>query len=156
MDRFKQAQIQAHVRVDAGGRAFFKDQELEVQIIGGARKVLLPDFKYLLTFDELKRLGAKVDVITLASLARAGAAGRWREEIQQRTERGLPSNVYVANARTIERALARGDVPPAATYLGRMGRECTEVFETVDEVVNAMANNDWRKTFSRGSRKARK
>lgn len=156
MDRYKQALLQAHVHIDAGGRAFFKGQQIDVQVIGGVKKVLVPGLQYLLTFDELKRLGAKVDVITLFSLAKAGAEGRWREEIQQRADRGLPSNVYVANARTIQRALDRGQHPPDPTYLGRQGRECTEAFATVDEVVDAMNNGQWRKTFSRGSRKARK
>lgn len=156
MDRYKQALIQSHVHIDAGGRAFFKGEPIEVQLIGGVKKVLVPGLQHLLTFDELKRLGAKVEVITLFSLARAGAEGRWKEEIQQRMDRGMPSNVYVANARTIERALARGDHPPAATYIGRKGRECTEVYDTVDEVVDAMNEGNWRKTFSRGSRKPRK
>lgn len=156
MDRYKQAQLQAHVHVDAGGRAFYKGEPVEVQVIGGVKKVLIPGFQYLLTFDELKRLGAKVDVVTLFSLAKAGAEGRWREEIQERMDRGMPSNVYVANARTIQRAIARGEHPPDATFLGRKGRDCTEVFATVDEVVNAMKNDEWRKTFSRGSRKTKK
>jgi hypothetical protein len=155
MDSYRQALIQTHVKIDAGGRAFFKGEPLEVHVSGGVKKVLIPGTKELLTFDDLKRLGAVVQVQTLFSLAIAGAEGRWRENIADRRERGIPSNVYVANARTIERALAAGKHPPDVTWLGRVGKKCTEVRATVDEVVDDMANNRWRTEFRRGSRARR-
>lgn len=155
MDVYLKALIQTHVHVDAGGRAFFKGEPLEVHVIGNVKKVHVPGVGHLLTFDELNKLGARVDVITLFSLARAGAEGRWRDEIQERRERGVPSNVYVANARTIERALAAGKHPPDPTWIGRVGRECTEVRATVDEVVDDLKFRRFRKEFRRGSRKGR-
>ena len=78
-----------------------KGQQLEVHVSGGVKKVLVPGMGHLLSFDDLKRLGAEVQVMTLFSLAIAGAEGRWRQEIADRKDRGIPSNVYVANARTI-------------------------------------------------------
>jgi hypothetical protein len=155
MDHYTKALITTHVRVDAGGRAYFKDQPLEVHVSGGIKKVLVPGLQHLLSFDDLKQLGATVQVQTLFSLAIAGAEGRWRENISERRDRGIPSNVYVANARTIERALAAGKAAPAVTWIGRRGKQCTEVRATIDEVVDDLANNRWRKEFSRGS-KARK
>lgn len=156
MDPYLKAFIQLHVHVDAGNRAFVKGQEVEVLTIGGKRKIQLPGSKVLWTFDDLKRAGAKVDVPTLFNLAKAGAEGRWRDNIEERKSSGLPSNVYVANARTINRAIERGQSPPSATYIGRVGREMTEVRDTVDEVVEDLKNRNWRTAFSRGSRKARK
>ena len=155
MDAYLKALIQTHVHIDSGGRCFFKGQEVETHVIGGIRKVLLPGSKVMWTFDDLKRVGAKVDVITLFSLAKAGGEGRWRDEIQDRRERGIPSNVYVANARTINKALAENRVPPQATWIGRIGRRMTEVRDTIDEVLDDMAKDKWRTDFSRG-RNARK
>lgn len=156
MDPYLRAFVQLHVHIDAGNRAFVKGEEVPVHTIGGKRKIALPGSKVLYTFDDLKRAGAKVDVVTLFSLAKAGAEGRWRSEIEERKESGLPSNVYVANARTINRAIERGLSPPTATYIGRAGREMTEVRDTVDEVVADLRDRNFRKTFRRGSRKARK
>jgi len=156
MDSYLRAFVQLHVHIDAGNRAFVKGEEVPVHVIGGKRKIQLPGSKILYTFDDLKRAGAVVDVVTLFSLAKAGAEGRWRDEIQERKESGLPSNVYVANARTINRAIERGASPPPATYIGRAGREMTEVRDTVDEVVADLRDRNFRKTFRRGSRKERK
>lgn len=156
MDAYLRAFIQLHVHVDAGNRAFVKGQEVEVHTIGGVRKIELPGSKILWTFDDLKRAGAKVDVVTLFSLAKAGAEGRWRDNIEERKSGGLPSNVYVANARTINRAIERGLSPPSPTYIGRVGREMTEVRATVDEVIEDLTNRRWRTSFSRGRRKDRK
>lgn len=155
MDAYTKALVTTHVRVDAGGRAFFKGEPLEVHVTGGVKKVLVPGLKHLLSFDDLKRIGATVQVQTLFSLAIAGAEGRWKDEIADRRERGIPSNVYVANARTIERALAAGKAPPAVKWIGRRGRECTDVYDTIDEVVDALDRNMWRKEFRRGSRAKR-
>lgn len=155
MDSYLRAFVQLHVHIDAGNRAFVKGEEVQVHVIGGKRKIELPGSKVLHTFDDLKRAGAKVEAMTLFSLAKAGAEGRWRDEIQERKGAGLPSNVYVANARTIERAIERGQSPPPATYLGRIGREMTEVRDTVDEVVNDLRDRNFRKTFRRGLRKER-
>lgn len=156
MDAYLRAFIQLHVRVDAGNRAFVKGEEVKVHVIGGVRKIELPGSKVLWTFDDLKRAGAKVDVVTLFSLAKAGAEGRWRENIEERKGAGLPSNVYIANARTINRAIERGQSPPPATYIGRIGREMTDVHDNVDAVVDDLANRRWRTDFRRGSRKVRK
>lgn len=155
MDTYLKALIQTHVHIDPGGRAFFKGEPLEVHLNGSVKKVLIPGMKHLLTFDELKRLGARVEVQTLFSLAIAGGEGRWKDEIQERRRQGIPSNVYVANARTIQRALAENKTPPPVKWLGRQGRECTEVRDTIDEVLDDMRNNRWRNSFRRGSRKAR-
>lgn len=153
MDAYLKAFIQLNVHIDAGNRAFVKGVEVPVHTIGGKRKIELPGSKVLWTFDELKRVGARVDVVTFFSLARAGAEGRWRENIEERKNSGLPSNVYVANARTINRAIERGQSPPSPTYIGRMGREMTEVRDNVDAVVDDLLNRRWRKSFRRGSRK---
>ena len=155
MDRYTQAFIKMHVHVDAGGRVWCKGEQLEVIDSGSTRKVLLPMSKILYTFDDLKRAGARVDVMTLQTLQHAGASGRWKDEIADHRERGVPSNVYVANARTINRAIASGETPPPVKWVGRVGRRITEVFDTVDEVVEAMSTNQWRTEFGRG-RNARK
>lgn len=156
MDKFIGAYIRVNVNIDAGQRVWCKGAQLEVHVIGGEKKVVLPISKQTFTFDDLKRAGAKCDVVTLKTLAVAGAEGRWKENIAERTERGLPSNVYIANARSIEYALEKGKTPPQPTYVGRRRRDITEVYATVDEVVNAMAAGDWRKEFARGGRAKRK
>lgn len=156
MDAFLKAKIQQHLYIDAGGRAFYKGEPVTVRSAGGHKKVFLPDVPYPLTFDELKQAGARVDVITMFSLAKAGGEGRWKENIEYRKERGIPSNVYVGNAHSIARALEKGEHPPDVTWIGRRGRQCTEVRDTVDQVLDDMFNDRWRTTFSRGSRKAKK
>lgn len=155
MDPFVKAYIKVHVHVDAGGRVFCKGQEIPVHNVQNVKKVVLPISKILYTFDDLRKAGAKVDVSTLFSLARAGAEGRWRDEIAARKESGLPSNVYIANARSIEYALSKDKTPPPVKYVGRKRDKITEVFDTVDEVVDALDKEAWRTTFSRG-RHARK
>lgn len=156
MDKFVQAYIKTNVKVDAGQRVWCKGEQLEVHLIGGDKKVVLPISKQTFTFDDLKRAGATVEVVTMKTLAQAGAEGRWREEIQERTERGLPSNVYIANARSIQYAIEKGKTPPSAKYVGRRRRDITEVYDTVDEVVAAMGRGDWRKEFARGGRAKRR
>lgn len=156
MDPYLKAFVQLHVHIDAGNRVFIKGEEVPVHTIGGKRKIELPGSKVLWTFDELKRIGARVDVVTLFSLAKAGGEGRWRENIEERKNSGLPSNVYVANARTINRAIERGQSPPPATYIGRVGREMTAVHDNVDAVVDDLLYRRWRTSFRRGSRKDRK
>lgn len=152
MDPYVAAYIKTHVHIDAGGRAFIKGEQVDVIISGGVKKILLPISKILYSFDDLKRAGAKVDVVTLFSLAKAGAEGRWRENIEERTKRDIPSNVYVANARTIQKAIADGRTPPDVTWVGRQRNQITEVYATIDEVVTAMAENRWRTEFARGGR----
>lgn len=156
VDRYIQAFIKAHVHVDAGQRVWCKGQPLEVHFVGNEQKVVLPISKQTFTFDDLKRLGARVDVVTLKTLAQSGAEGRWRSEIQERRKIGLPSNVYLANARTIQTAIDRGTVPPAAKYVGRKRDKITEVYDTVDEVVAAVNEDRWRTEFSRGRHAKRK
>lgn len=152
MDPYVAAFIKTHVKIDAGGRAFVKGEQVEVIISGNVRKIQLPISKILYTFDDLKRAGAHVDVVTLFSLAKAGAEGRWRENIQERTKRDIPSNVYVANARTVQAAIAKGQTPPPVKWVGRQRDQITEVYDTIDEVVTAMSEGRWRTTFARGGR----
>lgn len=156
MDKYIGAYIKTNVSIDAGQRVWCKGAQLEVHVIGGEKKVVLPISKQTFTFEDLKRAGAKCDVVTLKTLAVAGAEGRWRENIEERRERGMPSNVYVANARSIEYAIEKGKTPPTATYVGRKRRDITEVYATIDEVVDAMAAGEWRKEFARGGRAKRK
>lgn len=156
MDKYVEAFIKVNVHIDAGARAWCKGVQLPVHESGGERKVLLPISKILYTFDDLKRAGARVDVSTLKTLAMAGAQGRWKDEIQQRRESNIPQNVYVANARTIELAIEKGNVPPPVKWVGRKRDKITEVRDTVDEVVDDIANDRWRTTFSRGRHAKRK
>ena len=149
-DSYVKAFIKVHVHVDAGQRVWCKNEELTVHVIGGIKKVLLPVSKHMFTFDELKKCEARVDVVTLHSLARQGAEGRWATQIAERRENGLPSNVYIANARSIQYAIEKGKSPPDILYVGRMRDKITENYQTVDEVVNAMNENRWRTEFSRG------
>jgi hypothetical protein len=150
MDSYVRAYVKTHVHIDAGGRAWCDGRQLEVIKSGGQKKIQLPIAKYLLTFDEIKRCGGRVDVPTVTSLAQAGAEGRWKEVIAQREQRGIPANVYVANARTVQRAIDRGETPPDVTWVGRSGHKCTEVYDTVDEVVAAMGEGRWRTEYRRG------
>lgn len=156
MDPYLRSFIKLHVHIDAGGRAFCKGEQLDVINSGGIKKVVLPGSKILWSFDDLKRCGAKCDVQTLATLAIAGAEGRWKNEIEERKARGIPSNVYIANARTINKALAEGKIPPEPRWIGRRWDKMTEVYDTVDEVVTAMTNNQWRTEFARGGKARRK
>lgn len=151
MDSYVRAFVRVNVHIDAGQRVWCKGEELTVVVPAkGPKKVLLPISKILYTFDQLKRAGAKCDVVTLSSLAKAGAEGRWREEIAERKREGVPSNVYVANARSVNLALAQGKDPPPVKWVGRMRDKITDVYDTIDEVVLAMSEDRWRTTFSRG------
>lgn len=156
MDSYVRAYVKVHVHIDAGSRVFCDGKELDVIQSGSTKKVQLPISKILYSFDDLKKMGAKCDVVTLFSLAKAGAEGRWKQNIQDRRDANIPSNVYVANARTINRAIERGEVPPPVRWLGRQGDRCTEVYDTVDEVVAAMNENRWRTEFARGRYAKRK
>lgn len=156
MDPYIRAFIKLYVHIDAGGRAFCKGEQLEVHNSGGIKKIVLPISKILWSFDDLKKCGAKVEVQTLQSLAVAGAEGRWKDEIEERKARGIPSNVYVANARTINKALAEGKDPPVPRWIGRRWDKMTDVYDTIDEVVEAMSKNQWRTEFARGGKKRRK
>jgi len=157
MDRYVEAFIRTHVHVDAGQRVWCKGQQLFPVNEGSVQKFQLPGVsKILYTFEDFKLAGAKVDVVTLRSLAQQGAEGRWKENIEQRRKDGLPSNVYIANARSIEYALSKGKPAPAVKYVGRRRDQITEVYDTVDEVVDAMSRDLWRREFSRGGRAKRK
>jgi len=157
VDKYVQAFIRVNVHIDAGNRVFCKGEEMQVHVIGGIRKIVLPKniSKLTYTFDQLRAAGARCEGQTVKTLALAGAEGRWKEEIGERRKIGLPSNVYVANARSIEKALAEGKTPPAARYVGRKSDNITEVRDTVDEVVNDLSQGNFRTEFSRG-RHARK
>lgn len=150
MDRYVEAYIKVNVHIDAGGRVWCKGEQLDVHVLNNIKKVVLPISKILYTFDDLKRAGAKCDVVTLFSLAKAGAEGRWKEQIQERRDNNIPQNVYIANARSIDYAIAKGKEPPLVKWVGRQRDKITEVYDTVDEVIDALANNKWRTTFSRG------
>lgn len=150
MDAYLQAYIKVNVHIDAAHRVWCKNEQLEVHVVGNERKVVLPISKQTFTFDELKQLGARVDVDTRKTLAQYGAEGRWREEIERRRKDGLPPNVYIANARSIDYAVSKGKVPPPTRYVGRMQHKITEVYDTVDEVVAAIIEGRWRTEFSRG------
>lgn len=155
MDKYVGTYIKTYVKVDAGQRVFCKGTELKVHDIGGVLKVVLPISKQTFTFEDLKIAGATMEVATLKSLAQHGAEGRWRENIAERRESGMPSNVYIANARSVEYAISKGKTPPRVKYIGRKRREMTETFDTVDEVVEAMAQGQWKTSFSRGGRAPR-
>lgn len=152
MDKYVQAFIKVNIRIDAGNRVFCKDEELPVHVIGGIRKIVLPKniSKLTYTFDQLRAAGAVCEGQTVRTLALAGAEARWAEKIEERRKIGLPSNVYVANARTVEKALAENKSPPPVRYVGRHRDRITEVRDTVDEVINDMAEGRWRTEFSRG------
>jgi hypothetical protein len=156
VDKYVQAFIKVNVHIDAGNRVFCKGQELEVHVIGGMRKVVLPVSKQTWTFQQLRDAGAQCEGQTIRTLALAGAEGRWNESIQERRKIGLPSNVYVANARSISLAIEKGKAPPPVRYVGRQRDNITEVRDTVDEVVNDMAEGRWRTEFSRGGRAKRR
>lgn len=156
MDSYTAAYIKTYVKIDAGNRVYCKGEQLEVHVLNGIKKVVLPISKITWTFDELKRAGATCDVVTLKSLALAGAEGRWKQNIQERRENGIPSNVYIANARSIEYAIEKGKEPPDVTWVGRKQGKMTEVYPTIDEVVDAMAAGNWRTEFSRGRHAKRK
>lgn len=156
MDRFIAAYIKTNVHVDAGQRVFCKGVELKVHMVGNEQKVVLPISKQTFTFKDLKLAGAKVDATVYKTLALAGAEGRWKDQIEARRDAGLPSNVYVANARSIQYAMEKDKPVPAATYIGRHRDKMTEVYPTVDEVVEAMSLNKWRTEFARGRHAKRK
>jgi hypothetical protein len=163
MDSYVKTYVKLHIRIDAGNRAWdFKDEknpvQLQVHMSNGVRKVVLPPklTKILYSFEDLKRAGCKCDTITLKTLAQAGAEGRWKDNIEVRTKSGLPSNVYIANARSIQYAQEKGKEIPPAKFIGRMRDKMTEVYDTVDEVVDAIANEKWRTEFSRGRHAKRK
>jgi hypothetical protein len=155
LDRYTVAYIKVHVHIDAGNRVFCKGKELEVHVIGGVRKVVLPIGKITYTFDQLRNAGARCEGQTVRTLALAGAEGRWKDEIESRRQIGLPSNVYIANARSIDYAISKGKSPPPVRYVGRSRDNITEVRDTVDEVINDMSEGRWRTVFSRGGRARR-
>lgn len=152
MDKYVETFIRINIHIDAGNRVFCKGEELPVYVIGGIRKIVLPKniSKLTYTFRDLMLAGAKCDGQTVRTLALAGAEGRWKDEIEERRARGLPSNVYVANARSLQLALDKGESPPIVRYVGRHRGKITEVRDTVDEVVADIADGRWRTEFRRG------
>jgi len=156
MDKYVETYIKVNVHVDAAQRVWCKGEQLHPVNDGVVQKFLLPISKILFTFQDFKLAGARVDVVTLRSLAQQGAEGRWKENIEQRRKDGLPSNVYIANARTVEYNLAKGKPAPVLKYVGRRRDQITEVYDTVDEVVDAMSRGLWRKEFARGGRAKRR
>jgi hypothetical protein len=151
MDSYIKAYVRVHVHIDAGARVWCKGEQLKVHTSGdGTLKVVLPISKILFSFDDLKRMGARCDVQTLKTLAMAGADARWSDEQVARRENGLPKNVYVANARTIQLAIAAGKPAPPARFLARKRDRMTDVYATADEAVLAMHEERWRTKFSKG------
>ena len=154
MDKFLEAFVKTYVSIDAGGRVWCKGEQLEVHIIGGERKVVLPGSKLTYTFEDLRRAGAKIGYISVRSTPQTKAVlTRWQDRIKARAEMGLPSNVYIANARTILIAQRENKVPPAPTYVGRQGDRITEVHPTVEAVVADMDAGKWRTEFRRGRKR---
>jgi hypothetical protein len=151
IDTYLKALIKTQISIDSASRVFLGREPLEIHVIGGVRKVQLPNSKQLISLDDLVVYGAKVlGGRTPRTLALYGAEARWEERIKARTEAGLPSNVYIANARSISYAQEKGRIPPSPTYIGRRQNKMTEVFDTVEEVVQAMNNGAWRTEFRRG------
>lgn len=124
---------------------------MQVHVVAGVRKVQLPNTKFLISLDDLILHGAKVlGSRTPKNLALYGAEARWAEQRASREASGLPTNVYIANARSIQYAIDNGKAPPAQRYIGRRQDKMTEVFDTVEEVVQAMNEGNWRQRFRRG------
>lgn len=151
LDSYLRALIRTQVSVDSASRVFLKGSEMEVHTVGGVRKIQLPGTKFLVSIDDLITYGAKVlGARTPKSLALSGAEARWADNRAKREEAGLPCNVYIANARSIEYAMEKGKAPPPQRYIGRRQNRMTEVYDTVEEVVQAMNEGNWRTEFSRG------
>jgi hypothetical protein len=151
LDPYLKVLIRTQVTVDAASRVFLKDKEMTVHTIGGVRKIQLPNTKFLISLDDLVAVGCKVlGARTPRTLALYGAEARWAEQRKNREEAGLPINVYVANARSIQYAIDNGRAPPITRYIGRRQNKMTEVYDTIEEVVTAMNEARWRETFSKG------
>jgi hypothetical protein len=151
LDSYLKALLKVHVTIDSASRVFLKGKPMEIHTVNGVRKVQLPGTQFLMTLEDLAANGAKVlGSRTPRTLALYGAEARWAENRANREASGLPMNVYVANARSIEYALANNRVPPVQRYIGRRQNRMTEVYDTVEEVVQAMNEGSWRTKFSRG------
>ena len=157
LDTYTKALVRTQVSIDSASRVFLKDQQLEIHTVGGVRKVQLPNTKFLISLDDLVANGAKVlGGRTPRSLALDGSEARWADQREARAKAGLPPNVYIANARSIQYALDNHRVPPPVRYIGRRQEKMTEVYDTIDEVVTAMNTGSWRTQFSKGRYARRK
>jgi hypothetical protein len=157
LDSYLRAVIRTQITVDASSRVFLKDKELPVHTVAGVRKIQLPGTKFLVEIDDLITYGAKqLGNRTPRTLALYGAEARWAEQRAAREAAGMPINVYVANARSIQYAIEHGKAPPATRYIGRRQNKMTEVYDTIEEVVQAMNESRWRDSFARGRFSRRK
>lgn len=157
LDKFQVAQIRALCVVDSASRVTWRKEPLEVYVINGERKVVLPGTKITVSVAELVENGATL----LGSLGPQtkqadGGRARWADSLEARRAAGVPPNVYRANQRSVDYALAKGKAPPPPTWVGRRQRKCTEVYDTVDEVVAAMNEGRWRTEFAKGRHARRK
>lgn len=147
VDTYLRALIRTKITVDSTGTVRLGNELLPIHHgVNGERKVQLPGTQFLIPLQDLLDLGAKqLGGRTPNQLGLQGATARWADRQVARAEQGLPPNVYIANARSIQYAIERGRVPPETTYIGRRQRRMTEVFPTVAEVVEAMNAGNWRR-----------
>jgi hypothetical protein len=157
LDKFTVAQLRTHCTVDAASRVFWKGTEMEIHLVGAERKVIIPGTKVVISVNELVTQGAKlVGQRGPQNFRSDGGTTRWIESVKRRNEDGIPPNVYVANARSVQYALDKGNAPPVTRWVGRRQGKVTEVYDTIDEVVKAMNDGLWRTDFARGRHAKRK
>ena len=139
LDKFVQAQIRTKCKIN-GEAVFWGDLELEVHLIGNQKKIVVPKHKYMLTLEDLIAHGAQIihrpkqltkQEIKHVKSSTLGGIVRWGRDT-------LPTNVYVANKLTIQRAIERDLDVPAEKYIGRIGKYRTAVYPTVEEVLEAL------------------
>ena len=141
ISKFLKAQIRTKCRIN-GDIVFWDNTELEIHIIGHQKKIAVPNHKYMLSLEDLISFGAKVirrpqnltkkEIIHAETSTRGGVA-RWNRCT-------LPTNVYIANKQTIQRAKDAGKDVPSERYIGRIGKYRTAVYSSVDEVLAAIQN----------------
>lgn len=140
INKFLQAQIRTKCRINDDS-VFWDDIELEVHIVGNQKKIVVPKHKYMLSLEDLIHFGARVirrpKELTKLEIIHAknstlGGIARWNRS-------SLPTNVYIANKQTIQRAKDYGKDVPDEKYIGRIGKYRTAVYPTVDEVLEALS-----------------
>ena len=151
LDSYLRTIIRTQVKIDAASRVFLNGKAMVVHTVAGVRKVQLPNTQFLISLEDLALNGASIlGSRTPRNLALYGAEARWAEQRKHREEVGLPINVYVANARSIRYAINHDRPPPVTRYIGRRQDKMTEVYDTIEEVVQAMNESRWRESFRRG------
>lgn len=168
LDSHTRAVIKVKVRIDAVGRVFFGGkvnekgelegaEELPTHLIGAERKTVLPGKKFPISLADLIEYGAvRIGPYRRPGQHSNGGTKRWADVQAERAEKKIPPNVYIANQRTIDKAVEKGLAPVAPRYIGRRAKQMTEVYDTVDEVVAAMNQGLWKTEFSRGRHAKRK